>query len=242
MFGIENEGVCLLQRHSKTDPLFTAYLAGIGRDVLVSLYVALLPPLLPSAAAPARRRIYLQSHNMIWYRSAFTTASRAPHRGRASSSARSHHPRHAPIYFVFDGAPNDSPIAPSTDPLELQLVGTFVEYEVSIPLMDDDVQISPVLGGVTHSPLWLYQFGLLQTGFMPIDPRDSVGVVKDPFDGVFSAWQTGGAPATPLPTHIPTARIASLTFVTPVAGCTYPDAWSTISPPVPEVFTETPSR
>jgi hypothetical protein len=35
-------------------------------------------------------------------------------------------------YFAFDGAPNDSPIAPSTDPLELQLVGTFVEYEVSL--------------------------------------------------------------------------------------------------------------
>jgi hypothetical protein len=33
-------------------------------------------------------------------------------------------------YFAFDGAPNDSLIAPSTDPLELQLVGTFVEYEV----------------------------------------------------------------------------------------------------------------
>ncbi|KAJ7351416.1 hypothetical protein DFH08DRAFT_1078433 [Mycena albidolilacea] len=184
-------------------------------------------------------------------------------------------------YFAFDGAPNDSPIAPSTDPLELQLHDTsswidttnagvkqlsLASMDATIPRMDDDVQISPVLVGVTRSPLWSYQFGLLQTGFMPIDPCDSVGVVKEPFDGVFSAWQTGGvgagtivsaavqsngqqppatlpnaeAPATPLPTHIPTASIVSLTFVTPVAGCTYPDAWSAIGPPVPGVCTETP--
>jgi hypothetical protein len=43
-----------------------------------------------------------------------------------------------------------------------------------------------------RSPVWSYQLGL-QTGLMPIDPRDSVGVcaalgvVKDSFDHVFSA-------------------------------------------------------
>ncbi|KAJ7889851.1 hypothetical protein B0H14DRAFT_3429331 [Mycena olivaceomarginata] len=96
-----------------------------------------------------------------------------------------------------------------------------------------DLQITEICVGLTRSPLWSYQFGL-QTGFMPIDPRDSVGVVKDPLDGVFSAWQTGSvgagtltsvavqsngqqppatlpnaeASAMPLPTHIPTASIA----------------------------------
>ncbi|KAJ7744229.1 hypothetical protein B0H14DRAFT_463704 [Mycena olivaceomarginata] len=55
----------------------------------------------------------------------------------------------------------------------------------SIPLMDDDMQIGPALDGGMPSPLWSYQFGL-QTGFMPTDPRHSVGicaalgVVKDP--------------------------------------------------------------
>ncbi|KAJ7873217.1 hypothetical protein B0H13DRAFT_2349129 [Mycena leptocephala] len=123
---------------SNTDPLVTAYLPGIGRYVLTSLYAALLPPLLPSAA--------------------------------------------------------------------------------------------------------FYQLGLQNT-FMATDPRDSVGVVKDPFDGVFSARLSSGPP---LPiqnlTHIATASVASLAFVTPVVGCTYPDTWSAIGSPVPEVCTETPSR
>jgi len=38
-------------------------------------------------------------------------------------------------------------------------------------------KIGPALDGVMHSPLWSYQFGL-QTGFMPIDLRDSVGVCR----------------------------------------------------------------
>ncbi|KAJ7870533.1 hypothetical protein B0H13DRAFT_2556234 [Mycena leptocephala] len=71
--------------------------------------------------------------------------------------------------------------------------------------------------------------------FMATDPRDSVGVVKDPFDGVFSARLSSGPP---LPiqnlTHIATASVASLAFVTPVVGCTYPDTWSAIGSPVPE--------
>jgi hypothetical protein len=41
--------------------------------------------------------------------------------------------------------------------------------------MDDDVQIGPVLYDVIRSALWSYQLGL-QTGFMPIDLYDSVGV------------------------------------------------------------------
>ncbi|KAJ7787556.1 hypothetical protein B0H14DRAFT_3505300 [Mycena olivaceomarginata] len=50
----------------------------------------------------------------------------------------------------------------------------------------------PVLDEVTRSALWSYQLGL-QTGFMPIDLHDSVGVraafgvVKDPIDSVLSA-------------------------------------------------------
>jgi hypothetical protein len=65
MFGIVNEGVCLQARDGITDPLVTAYLPGIGRYVLTSLYAALLPPLLPSAAVLTQRRHYLQAHNMI---------------------------------------------------------------------------------------------------------------------------------------------------------------------------------
>jgi hypothetical protein len=59
--------------------------------------------------------------------------------------------------------------------------------------MDDDIQNGPVLDEVTRSALWSYQLGL-QTGFMPIDLHDSVGVraafgvVKDPIDSVLSAW------------------------------------------------------
>ncbi|KAJ7825011.1 hypothetical protein B0H13DRAFT_2375158 [Mycena leptocephala] len=68
---------------------------------------------------------------------------------------------------------------------------------------------------------------------MATDPRDSVGIVKDPFDAAGSAQ----APVTPLP-----VSIASLASVTPVAGCTYPDTWSAIGSPVPGVCTETPSR
>ncbi|KAJ7886862.1 hypothetical protein B0H14DRAFT_3431072 [Mycena olivaceomarginata] len=126
-----------------------------------------------------------------------------------------------------------------------------------IPLMDDDVQIGPALDGGMLSPLWSYQFGL-QTGFMPTDPRHSVGIcaaldiVKDPSmmssaRGRRTAQARGRspprpssriareAPATPLPTHIAAASIACLTFMTPVAGCTYPDTWKAIGSPVPAV-------
>ncbi|KAJ7846560.1 hypothetical protein B0H14DRAFT_2584019, partial [Mycena olivaceomarginata] len=117
-------------------------------------------------------------------------------------------------------------------------------------------KIGPALDGGMLSPLWSYQFGL-QTGFMPTDPRHSVGIcaaldiVKDPSmmssargrrtgtgAGTIAstAVQSGiaaEAPATPLPTHIAAASIACLTFMTPVAGCTYPDTWKAIGSPVP---------
>jgi hypothetical protein len=45
IFGIVNEGACLLQAcDSNTYPLVTAYLPGIGRDVVTSLYVRRPPP------------------------------------------------------------------------------------------------------------------------------------------------------------------------------------------------------
>ncbi|KAJ7923857.1 glycoside hydrolase family 5 protein, partial [Mycena leptocephala] len=59
-------------------------------------------------------------------------------------------------------------------------------------------KIGPALDGVVRSPLWSYQLGLAN-GFMPSDPRDSIGVCaglgvnKNPFPGTFSAWKTGGA-------------------------------------------------
>ncbi|KAJ6514468.1 glycoside hydrolase [Mycena vitilis] len=54
--------------------------------------------------------------------------------------------------------------------------------------------------GVVRSPLWSYQLGL-EGGWIPSDPRaargkcGSLGVKGEPFDGTFSAWQTGGAGA-----------------------------------------------
>lgn len=50
------------------------------------------------------------------------------------------------------------------------------------------------------APLWSYQLGL-QNGWMPTDPRKSVGkcaalnAPQAPFPGTYSAWQTGGAGA-----------------------------------------------
>jgi len=54
--------------------------------------------------------------------------------------------------------------------------------------------------GRVESPLWSYQLGL-QNGWIPTDPRQSVGQCaalgggNEPFDGTYSAWQTGGAGA-----------------------------------------------
>ncbi|KAJ7823169.1 hypothetical protein B0H14DRAFT_3470262 [Mycena olivaceomarginata] len=89
-----------------------------------------------------------------------------------------------------------------------------------------DVKIGPALDGVVCSPLWPYHFGL-QTGFMPIDPRDSRaadgrrGCGDDRLRGrPVGQWPPAtlsnvDVSATPLPTHI-----ASLTLVMPVADCT----------------------
>ncbi|KAF8176162.1 hypothetical protein K438DRAFT_80496 [Mycena galopus ATCC 62051] len=65
-------------------------------------------------------------------------------------------------------------------------------------------KIGPAPDGVVRSPLWSYQFGL-QSRFVPIYPR----------------FPAGDAPETLLPP----ATIACLTFVTLVAGGTYPDTW-----------------
>ncbi|KAI0785873.1 glycoside hydrolase superfamily [Abortiporus biennis] len=54
--------------------------------------------------------------------------------------------------------------------------------------------------GKVEAPLWSYQLGL-QLGYMPTDPRQSVGICAslgvsgNQFDGTYSAWQTGGAGA-----------------------------------------------
>ncbi|KAJ6533670.1 glycoside hydrolase superfamily [Mycena capillaripes] len=61
-------------------------------------------------------------------------------------------------------------------------------------------KIGKAADGVVRSPLWSYQLGL-QGGWIPADPRASVGkcaslgVSGPAFDGTFSAWQTGGAGA-----------------------------------------------
>ncbi|KAJ7889852.1 hypothetical protein B0H14DRAFT_3855605 [Mycena olivaceomarginata] len=106
--------------------------------------VTLLPPLLPSAAARAQRCIYLQAHNMIWYRSAFTAASKAPHRGRASSSARTASSSTRTQRSTMQDA---SSWIDATNAGVKQLA--LASMDATIPLIDDDVQISPVLGGLT---------------------------------------------------------------------------------------------
>ncbi|KAJ7215034.1 glycoside hydrolase family 5 protein [Mycena pura] len=108
-------------------------------------------------------------------------------------------------------------------------------------------KIGAAADGGVRSPLWSYQLGL-QGGWMPQDPRSAVGawasrgVVDPPFDGTFSAWQTGGAGAgtiaptataefgqwpptsiahvnataqTVLPTYTPTAAVTTLMYTTP---------------------------
>ncbi|KAJ7066845.1 glycoside hydrolase family 5 protein [Mycena belliarum] len=108
-------------------------------------------------------------------------------------------------------------------------------------------KIGAAADGVVRSPLWSYQLGL-QGGWMPTDPRTAfgkcaaIGVRGSPFDGTFSAWQTGGAGAgtidatvtqqfgvwppatisnvdagalTVLPTYTATGSVATLTYITP---------------------------
>ncbi|KAJ7739701.1 glycoside hydrolase [Mycena maculata] len=50
--------------------------------------------------------------------------------------------------------------------------------------------------GIIEAPHWSYSLGL-ENGWMPTDPRESVGQCGNisPFDGPLSAWQTGGAGA-----------------------------------------------
>ncbi|KAJ7351375.1 hypothetical protein DFH08DRAFT_957693 [Mycena albidolilacea] len=128
-------------------------------------------------------------------------------------------------YFPFDGAPNDSPITMSTVPLEAagiwppkqRLLGIARREHMervgvkqfAFAPMDTTrdwfflVKIGPAQDGRMPSPLWSYQFGP-QTGFMPTDPRHSVGIcaalgiVKDPFTDVFSACRmVSGRPRGP---------------------------------------------
>jgi len=54
--------------------------------------------------------------------------------------------------------------------------------------------------GTVQSPLWSYQLGM-QNGWVPTDPRTSLGKCKAlganqaPFAGTYAAWQTGGVGA-----------------------------------------------
>ncbi|KAL1745091.1 glycoside hydrolase family 5 protein [Schizophyllum fasciatum] len=55
--------------------------------------------------------------------------------------------------------------------------------------------------GVVETPLWSYQLGY-RNGWLPSDPRSyvgkcaAVGSAQQPFDGTYSAWQTGGETST----------------------------------------------
>ena len=60
-------------------------------------------------------------------------------------------------------------------------------------------QIGNSSAGLVEAPLWSMQLGL-QNGWIPTDPRESVGQCaalgeNKPFDGTYSAWQTGGSGA-----------------------------------------------
>ncbi|KAJ7870282.1 hypothetical protein B0H14DRAFT_3440116 [Mycena olivaceomarginata] len=82
-------------------------------------------------------------------------------------------------------------------------------------------KIGPVLDGVACSPLWTIASVAVQS----------------------HGQRSPATPLTPRPRRrTAAAGIASLAFVTPLAGCTYPDTWSAIGLLVPGVCTETPSR
>ncbi|KAJ7478039.1 glycoside hydrolase family 5 protein [Mycena galericulata] len=124
-------------------------------------------------------------------------------------------------------------------------------------------KIGNATDGVVRSPLWSYQLGL-EGGWMPTDPRTSegtcaaLGVGGDAFDGIYSAWQTGGAgagtiapsvssaigpwppakishvPAAAmplLPTYTATGSVATLTYITPSATGNAASVTPTVSIP-----------
>ncbi|KAF7367193.1 Glycoside hydrolase family 5 protein [Mycena sanguinolenta] len=114
-------------------------------------------------------------------------------------------------------------------------------------------KIGAAANGVVSSPLWSYQLGL-EGGWIPTDPREAVGKCaainaggNAPFDGTFSAWQTGGAGAgtiaaaasssfgmwppatisnvdedalTLMPTYTATGVVSTLTYTTPSVTAT----------------------
>ena len=70
------------------------------------------------------------------------------------------------------------------------------------PRLIDVSQIGPSAeSGEVETPLWSYQLGY-RNGWLPSDPRSYVGKcaalgsAQQPFDGSYSAWQTGGETST----------------------------------------------
>ncbi|KAJ7054682.1 glycoside hydrolase family 5 protein [Mycena amicta] len=126
-------------------------------------------------------------------------------------------------------------------------------------------KIGAAENGIVGAPLWSYKLGL-DEGWMPTDPRNSIGacaargVANAPFDGTYSAWQTGGAGAgtiaatataefgtwpptsianvapavmTVMPTYTPTASVTTLAYTTPIPSGTVTAAAVTATPTVP---------
>lgn len=97
--------------------------------------------------------------------------------------------------------------------------------------------------GSVESPAWSYSLGLNQ-GWIPKDPRSSVGTcakagVSDPFDGTYSAYQTGGKGAgTIAPTFVsaynewPPASLSGVDDIAYAPTYTATGAVPTLSPPV----------
>ncbi|KAG5653125.1 hypothetical protein H0H81_002192 [Sphagnurus paluster] len=105
--------------------------------------------------------------------------------------------------------------------------------------------------GIVESPLWSYQLGL-QNGWMPTDPRTSIGTcaalgVSGPiFDGTFLPWQTGGvgagtiAPSATMQYPWPPATISNVDGAASLLP-TYTPTASIVSLP-PPTLSPTPTK
>ncbi|KAH9175029.1 glycoside hydrolase family 5 protein [Lactarius sanguifluus] len=100
--------------------------------------------------------------------------------------------------------------------------------------------------GTVEAPLWSYQLGL-QNGWMPTDPRASIGKCQAlggsqaPFPGTYSAWQTGGpgagtiAPSVSSSFQWPPSTISNVEGVIYAALPTYTPTGTISTLPPPEL-------
>ncbi|KAJ7351381.1 hypothetical protein DFH08DRAFT_1078414 [Mycena albidolilacea] len=229
MFGIVNEGVYHLQPHdSDTDP--SLHPASLASDATTDTTTQ-LPRMIGGITGNGPfTSIHDGSEGTTWWMG-------FPQLGR-------HHLRHASIFcpehglrdrrgefgneYVLDGCEWDATLwhrLPGIARREhMERAGVKQLALAPMDTMRDWFffmkKIGPALDGSMPSALLSYQFGL-QTGFMPTNPRHSIGICGQHGRG---DDRLHGRPV---------ACIACLTFMTLVAGCTYPDTWKAIGSPVP---------